>query len=508
MQRGKVIAYASRQLKDAETRYTTHDLELAAIVFALKIWRHYLYGTKCKLYTDHKCLQHVFNQKDLNMRQRMWIELINDYDCEIIYHEGKSNVVADALSRKAHERPIKGRSMRIEVVSNIIQMINEASGSFKRRKRKEGEIGKEDRVWYKPTRSEHQFPYGKVQSLQIPAGKWEDLTMDFVMGLPRTSRGNDAIWVIEDRLTKSSLFLAIKENTPLEKLAKIYVDEVVRLHGVPLSIVSDRDARFTSHGQTERTNQTLEDMLRSCVIDFGGRWDDHLPLVEFSYNNSYHSSIGMPPYEALYGRKCRTPLCWLEAGEKKLTGPDLVRATNEKIEVIQANMKVAQDRQRSYASLKQRPYDLKIGDLVMLKVSPWKGVMRFGKKGKLSPKYIGPFKILEVIGTQAFKLELPQELQGIHDTFHVSYLKKYFGKEELVIPLKDLKIDERKRLVEEPEAILESTTKKLRNKEVELVLVRWKHALGPNLTWETKEEMKKRYPNFVNYDAILRTESS
>jgi hypothetical protein len=151
---------------------------------------------------------------------------------------------------------------------------------------------------------------------------------------------------------------------------------------------------------------------------------------------------------------------------------------------------------------------LKIGDLVMLKVSPWKGVMRFGKKGKLSPKYIGPFKILKVIGTQAFKLELPQELQGIHDTFHVSYLKKYCGKEELMIPLKDLKIDEKKRLVEEPEAILELTTKKLRNKEIELVLVRWKHALGPNLTWETKEEMMKRYPDIVDYDAIPRTESS
>ncbi|KAL4579503.1 hypothetical protein LXL04_015652 [Taraxacum kok-saghyz] len=216
----------------------------------------------------------------------------------------------------------------------------------------------------------------------------------------------------------------------------------------------------------------------------------------------------MPPFEALYGRKCRTPVCWLEAGEKNLMGPELVKITNEKIGVIQANMKAAQDRQRSYASLKQRPYDIKVDDLVMLKVSPWKGVMRFGKKGKLSPRYVGPFKVTKVVGTQAFKLELPQELQGIHDTFHVSYLKKYFGKEELTIPLKELKVDEKKRLIEEPEAILECKTKKLRNKEIELVLVRWKHSFGPNLTWETKDEMMERYPEFVDYEKIPRTESS
>ncbi|KAI3751950.1 hypothetical protein L2E82_23044 [Cichorium intybus] len=201
-------------------------------------------------------------------------------------------------------------------------------------------------------------------------------------------------------------------------------------------------------GQSERTIQTLEDMLRACMIDFGGRWNDHLPLVEFSYNNSHHSSIGMPPFEALYGRKCRTPLCWLEAGENKLTGPDIVAVTNEKI------------------------------------------------------------KISKVVGTQAFKLELPQELQGIQDTFHVSYLKKYFGKEELTIPWKELKVDEKKRLVEEPEAILELKTKKLRNKEIDLVLVKWKHSLGANLTWETKDEMMRRYPDLVDYNSIPRTESA
>ncbi|KAI3788300.1 hypothetical protein L2E82_01060 [Cichorium intybus] len=248
-------------------------------------------------------------------------------------------------------------------------------------------------------------------------------------------------------------------------------------------------------------------MLRSCAIDFGGSWDQHLPLVEFSYNNSYHSSIKMPPFEALYGRKCRTPVCWLEAGEAKLTGPEIVRMTNEKIGVIQANMKAAQDRQRSYSNLKKRPYDLKEGDLVMIKVSPWKGVIRFGKRGKLSPRYIGPFKILKRIGLQAFKLELPQELRRIHDTFHVCYLKKYFGKKELTIPLEELRVETPNRLVEEPEAMLEVKTKKLRNREIDLVLVKWKHSLGSDLTWETLESMKKRYPNFTDFEAIPRTES-
>ncbi|KAI3724050.1 hypothetical protein L2E82_35815 [Cichorium intybus] len=533
-----------------------------------------------------------------------WIELVNDYDCEIIYHERKANVVADALSRKVREKVVKGRSMRIEVVSTLIQKIKEAQdGALTEENIKKEKLGKKvvfevntqglrtfkGRIWvpkYGATRkivlddshkskysihpihpgstktyqdlkqhywwpgmkkriakyishceacaqvkAEHQVPYGTAQSLQIPAGKWEELTMDFVMGLPRTRRGHDSIWVIVDRLTKSALFLAMKETDSLGELAQLYIDEVIRRYGAPLSIVSDRDPRFKSNfwdslqenmgtrikmstayhpqtdGQSERTIQTLEDMLRSCAIDFGGSWDQHLPLVEFSYNNSYHSSIKMPPFEALYGRKCRTPVCWLEAGEAKLTGPQIVRMTNEKIGVIQTNMKAAQDRQRNYSNLKKRPYDLKEGDLVMIKVSPWKGVIRFGKKGKLSPIYIGPFKILKRIGLQAFKLELPQELRGIHDTFHVCYLKKYFGKKELTIPLEEVRVETPNRLVEEPEAMLEVKTKKLRNREIDLVLVKWKHSLGTDLTWETLESMKRRYPNFTDYEAIPRTES-
>ncbi|KAI3724605.1 hypothetical protein L2E82_36388 [Cichorium intybus] len=546
MQRGKVIAYASRQLKDPEKKYTTHDLELAAIVFALKIWRHYLYGTKCKLFTDHKSLQYVFTQKELNMRQSRWLELISDYDCDIVYHPGKANVIKAAQQKVEESGDLKdeklGKDMQFETNSQGLKTFRNRiwvpkAGGLRKLILEESHKSKysihpgstktyqdlKRQYWWPgmkkriakyiskcvicaQVKAEHQVPHGDAQSLHIPAGKWEYVTMDLVVGLPRTRRGHDSIWVIVDRLTKSALFLAIKETTPLEQLAQLYTDEVLRRYGAPLSIVSDRDPRFTSNfwralqdkmgtriqlstayhpqtdGQSKRTIQTLEDMLRSCVMDFGGSWDEHLPLVEFAYNNNYHSSIKMPPFEALYGRKCRTPLCWLEAGETKLTGPEIVRVTNEKIGVIQANMKAAQDRQKSYSNLKKRPYDLQEGNLVMIKVSPWKGVVRFGKRGKLSPRYIGPFKILKRVGLQAFKLELRPELSGIHDTFHVCYLKKYFGKEELVIPYTDLRVETPSKLIEEPEAILEMQTKKLRNKEIDLVLVKWKHPLGSNLT--------------------------
>ncbi|KAI3698179.1 hypothetical protein L6452_31291 [Arctium lappa] len=243
-------------------------------------------------------------------------------------------------------------------------------------------------------KAEHQRPYGSLQSLEILEWKWEHITMDFMTKLPKTLRGHDTIWVIVDRLTKSAHFLAMQETLSMDKLAKLYIDEVIFRHGVPLSIVLDCDSRFTSHfwdglqkefgthvklsttyhpqtdGQSERTIQTLEDMLRSCVIDFGGSWDSHLPLVEFAYNNSYHSSIGMAPFEALYGRKCRTPVCWLEAGEKQFLGPEIVQETADKVKGIREHLKAAHGRQKSYADKKRRSMEFQVGDHVMLKVSP------------------------------------------------------------------------------------------------------------------------------------------
>nr|GEU34751.1 hypothetical protein [Tanacetum cinerariifolium] len=190
--------------------------------------------------------------------------------------------------------------------------------------------------------------------------------------------------------------------------------------------------------QSERTIQTLEDMMRACVIDFEKGWVKHLPLCGFLDNSSYHASIKAAPYEALYGRKCRSPVCWAEVGEAQLTGPELIQETTEKIVLIKHIIQAAQDRQKSYADLKRKSMEFEVGDKVMLKVSPWKGVVRFGKRGKLNPRYVGPFKVLAKVGKVAYRLELPQELSIVHHTFHVPNLKKCYADKPLVMSLEGI----------------------------------------------------------------------
>ncbi|GJY69869.1 putative reverse transcriptase domain-containing protein, partial [Tanacetum coccineum] len=330
--------------------------------------------------------------------------------------------------------------------------------------------------------------------------------MDFVTKLPKSSQGYDTIWVIVDRLTKSAIFMPMRETDPMDKLARMYLKEVVTKHGIPVSIICDRDPRFASNfwrslqkalgldmstayhpqtdGQSERTIQTLEDMLRACVIDFGNGWVKHLPLVEFSYNNSYHASIKAAPFEALYGRKCRSPVCWAEVGQVQLTGPELVQETTERIIQIKQRIQTARDRQKSYADLKRKPMEFQVGDKVMLKVSPWKGVVRFGKRGKLNPRYVGPFKVLKKVGAVAYKLELPQELSRVHNTFHVSNLKKCYSDDPLVVPLEGLQVDDKLHFVEEPVEIMDREVKQLRRSRVPIVKVRWNSRRGPEFTWE------------------------
>ncbi|KAJ0927013.1 putative nucleotidyltransferase, Ribonuclease H [Helianthus annuus] len=594
MQRGKVIAYASRQLKVHEKNYTTHDLELGAVVFALKIWRHYLYGTKCEIYTDHKSLQHILNQKELNMRQRRWVELLNDYDCEIRYHPGKANVVADALSRKEYANSIRlvcsqilsdlenriRKAQHTSATENDLRDVLSCGAESKLESKSNGILHFLNRMWipdlddlrtflmneahksrysihpgadkmYQDLRTtywwpgmkkdiavfvskcltcskvkaEHQRPSGLLVQPEIPVWKWENITMDFITGLPRTSSGYDTIWVIVDRLTKSAHFIPIREDYKNEKLARIYIDEIVSRHGIPLSIISDRDGRFTSRtwqavqialgtqldlstayhpqtdGQSERTIQTLEDMLRSCVIDFKGNWDVHLPLIEFSYNNSYHSSINMAPFEALYGRKCRSPVCWHEIGEAQITGPELIQETTDKILQIRNNLLAARSRQKSYADKRRKALEFSVGERVLLKVSPWKGVVRFGKKGKLAPRYVGPFKILERIGTVAYKLELPEELSRIHPVFHVSNLKKCLADENLHVPLEDIEIDESMHFVERPVEIMDREEKRLKRSRIPIVKVRWESKRGPEFTWEREDQMKEKYPHLFSVDS-------
>nr|GFB00202.1 putative reverse transcriptase domain-containing protein [Tanacetum cinerariifolium]GFB00538.1 putative reverse transcriptase domain-containing protein [Tanacetum cinerariifolium] len=284
-------------------------------------------------------------------------------------------------------------------------------------------------------KAEHQRQSGLLVQPMIPEWKWDNITMDFITKLP-------------------------KENDPLDKLARLYLHKIVAIHGIPTSIIYDRDGRFTSNfwrsfqkalgteismstayhpetnGQSERTIQTLEDKLRACVIDFGKGWVKHLPLCEFLYNNSYHASIKAAPYEALYGQKCRSPVCWADVGEAQLTGPEMIQETTKKI-----------------------PMEFDIGDRVMLKVSPWKGVVRFGKRGKLNPRYFRPFKVLAKVGKVAYRLELPQELSRVHHTFNVSNMKKCYTYEPLVMSLEGVHVDDKLQFMEEPVEIMEREIK-------------------------------------------------
>jgi len=463
MQENRVIAYVSRSLKHHEENYPTHDLELVAIVHALKIWRHYLLGTLCNIYTDHKSLKYLFTQADLNMRQRRWLELIKDYELEVHYHPGNENVVADALSRKAHCHCISaiplneslcfemeklnlsivphGTLAHLELTPTLRDLIIAAQKKDKGVKETQRRISEgdpkvscfhqdsENVLWFKNrvvvpkyfelrkqildeahtsqlsihpgsnkmyqdlkqrfwwtrmkreiakyvsecdicrrVKASHLRLAGTLQPLNIPEWKWEDISMDFIVGLPRTQKGYDSIWVVVDRLTKSAYFLPVKTLYPAKKYAELYMDLILCLHGVPKTIISDRGTQFVARfweqlhaslgthlirssayhpqtdGQTKRINQILEDMLRACVLAYPQKWDEYLPLAEFSYNNSYQESIKMAPFEALYGHRCRTPLNWSESRERTIFGPDMVQEVEEQVCLIQENLKIAQSR--------------------------------------------------------------------------------------------------------------------------------------------------------------------
>ncbi|KAI3808082.1 hypothetical protein L1987_24024 [Smallanthus sonchifolius] len=486
------------------------------------------------------------------MRQRRWVELLNDYDCEICYHPGKANVVADALSRKersmlhsvcihndiqacilqAQHTSVTEGNMYQEMACGVELLLEtKANGllyyldriwvpdrddlriflmneSHKTRYSvhpgaDKMYMGLRQQYWWpgmkkdvalfvakcltcSKVKAEHQKPSGLLEQPEIPMWKWENLAMDFITKLPRTSSGYDSIWVIIDRLTKSAHFLPIREDYRVEKLARIYIDDIISRRGIPLNIISDRDSRFTS-----RFWQSLQSAL-ACVIDFGGNWYSHLPLIVFSYNNSYHTSINMAPFEALYGRKYRSPICWNEIGEAQITGPELIQETTDKISLIRDNIRVARSRQKSYADKRRKPLEFQVGDMVLLKVSPWKGVVRFGKKGKLAPRYVGPFKIHERVGKVAYKLDLPSELNNVHPTFHVSNLKKCLANENLHIPLDEVRIDEKMHFVEKPMEIMDREVKKLKRSRIPIVKVRWESKRGPEFTWEREDQMKTK----------------
>lgn len=304
----------------------------------------------------------------------------------------------------------------------------------------------------------------------------------------------------------------------------------MRLRGVPVSIVSDRDPRFTftfwkslhkamgtklnfstafhpqTDWQSERTIQTLEDMLRACILDFKGSWDKYITLIEFSYNNSYYATIDMALYKALYKRKCRFPVYWEEVGERKLMGPQMVQEANEGIEIIREKMKVAQSRQKSYADAKRKDRKFMAGDNVFLKVAPMKRIMRFGKKGKLSPRFIGPFEILERIGELAYKLALPPALVRIHNVFYVSMLRKYVHDATHVLSYEPLQLQDDLTYEEGPSQILERKEHELRSKKIPLVKVSWRNHRTKNANWERDDELWVKYPKLFTTEGMSNFE--
>ncbi|KAA3487716.1 pol protein [Gossypium australe] len=526
MQEGKVVAYASRQLRPHE--------------------------------------------KELKLRQRRWIELLKDYDCSIEYHPGRANVVADALSRKvisnlramfAHlslygdgsllaelqVKPtwvsqIKEKQLLDKVTSSRLQQVQDGetddfglnsegvlcfhgkicmpkdvelrqmilreahSSPYAMHPGLKREVTEfvSKCLTCQQVKAEHQLPSGLLQPVKIPLWKWKRITMDFVSGLPLTPTRKDSVWVIVDRLMKSAHFISVRIEYSLQKLDKLYVVKIVRLHGVPVSIISDRDPRFTSRfwnvlhkalgtrldfsttfhpqadGQSERVIQILEDMLRGCVIDSKGSWEDFLPLAEFAYNNSYQSSIQMAPYEALYGCRCHTPTCWTGLGERQLLGSELISKTEEK---------------KSYADLKRKEIEFSVGDRVFLKVSPWEKVLRFGRKGKLSPKFIGPYRVLKRVRPVAYQLELPSELSQIHDVFHVSMLRRYRSNPSHIVPVEEIEVRPNLSFEKKPVQIMDRDVKVFRRKSVPLVKVLWRNHGSEEAMWEPEEEIRQQYPD-------------
>ncbi|GJZ41742.1 putative reverse transcriptase domain-containing protein [Tanacetum coccineum] len=419
-------------------------------------------------------------------------ELLSDYDCEIRYHLGKANVVADALSRKEREPPLRVRAlvMTIDVPrhkklywwpnmkANIATYVSKC-------------------LTYAKVKEEHQRPSGLLVQPDIPQWKWDNITMDFVTKLPKSSQGYDTIWVIFDRLTKSAIFVPMREIDLMDKLARMYLKENALGTSLDMSIAYHPQ----TDGQSERIIQTLKDMLHACAIDVVKGWVNHLPLVKFSYNNSYHASNKAAPFEALYDRKCRSPVCWAEVGEVQLTGPEIVQKTTKKIVQIKQKMQAASDRQKSYADLKHKPIEFQVGDKVMLKVSPWKGVVYFGKRGKLNPRYVGPFKVLEKVRSIAYKLELPEELSRVHNTFHVSNLKKCYADEPLAVLLDGLHFDDKLQFVDEPVEIMDREVKRLNRSRIPIIKVRWNSMRGPEFTWEREDQFRKKYQHLFTKTA-------
>ncbi|WVZ97649.1 hypothetical protein U9M48_043165 [Paspalum notatum var. saurae] len=397
---------------------------------------------------------------ELNMRQRRWLELIKDYQLEIHYHPGKANVVADALSRKSYCNLLTGEEM----------------------------IDDQGTIWLK-------------ERLCVPLDEG----------------------IRESILTEAhSHFIPVKATHNAPRLAELYIQNVLRLHGVPISIVSDRGPQFTARfwkslhealgtkldysiayhpqtdGQTERVNQLLEDLLRACVLTYGPNWEDNLSYAEFSYNNSYQASIEMSPFQALYGRQCRTPLMWEEAGERQFFGLAMFEEAAENVARVRENLRIAQSLQKSYVDKRMRELTFEAGEFVYLKVSPLCGTKRFHTRGKLAPRYIGPYRIKKKIGDLAYEIELPEHLSGVHQVFHVSQLRKCLRLPDTQISPEAVDLQDNLEYLEYPVQILDRAEKGTRRTRIPVCKVLWSNHSEREATWEKESELHEKPYLFEN----------
>eukprot|EP00253_Pinus_taeda_P022952 PITA_22952 len=556
MQEGRVVAYESRKLKEHEQKYSAYDLELTAVIHALKMWRHYLVGRKFLLLTDHHSLTNYFSQPTLNARQARWVDFLSGFDFEIKHLQGKENRVADALSRKVQQLYEVSVS---EGKSPVLEMVKEASRqdvNYQQLKlqlqqsagltdqsdyklNKDGMIHFKQRL-YVPSqdkiknlimdefhvshyaghpgyqkmitairkeyfwpgmkkdiaeylsrclecqqiKAEHQHPAGLLQPLLIPEWKWEIISMDFITGLPKTKKGNDSIMVIVDKLSKAAHFIPVQSTYKAPQIAHVFMQNVFKLHGLPKVIISDRDVKFTSafwrtlfadlgtqlnfstayhpqtDGQTERVNQVVEDMLRAFVMQQPTLWEEYLHLVEFTYNNGYHTSTQMSPFEVMYGRKCRTPTNWGGPEDKLNLGPKMLKEMEEMVKKVRVNLKAVQDRQKNFADRKRR---------------------------------FKEYQILARIGPVAYQLALPSHIR-VHNVFHVSILKKYVYDPRHVIQWRDIQVEPEGEVLVEPLNILDRREVQLRKRAITQVKVQWRHYGPEEATWEDEELMRRSYP--------------
>ncbi|WVZ85221.1 hypothetical protein U9M48_032169 [Paspalum notatum var. saurae] len=540
MQDNKVVSYASRQLRAHEENYPTHDLELAAVVHALKIWRHYLMGNKsdalsrksyCNLLTGEELSAELCAEMEQLRLDFVSTEQLNELrvhcNLEDQIHQAQKACPSIAELRVGMEKGLlpdfrkdqlgtlwlKGRlcvPLNKDIRDSIMMEAHCTKYSihpgstkmyqdlkklcwWRRMKRDIAEFVARCDVCNR-VKAEKQRPAGLLKPLEVPMWKWEKITMDFIVGLPRSPKGNDSIW-------------------------KLYIQNILRLHGAPLSIVSDRGPQFTARfwkslqrtldtkldystayhpqtdGQTKRVNQLLEDLLRPCVLTYGPNWEDSLPFAEFSYNNSYQASIGMSHFQALYGRQCRTPLMWEETGEMQFFGPAMFVEAAENVAKVRENLRIAQSRQKSYADKRRRELTFEEGEFVYLKVSPRRGIKRFHTRGKLAPRYIGPFRITKRVRDLAYELELPKHLSGVHPVFHVSQLRKCLRIPEDQISLEAVDLQDNLEYLEYPVQILDRAEKGTRRTRIPVCKVLWSNHSESEATWEKESELREKYPH-------------